>query len=64
MFNLIGRLFLFLLEYSVVIAWMLAVAIVSVYVSGLALIAALVAVLFVWMYNQMPKPPEDSSDRH
>ena len=63
MFNLIGRLFLFVLEYSVVIAWMLAVIVVSVYVSGLALFAALVAVVFVWMYNQMPRPPEDTNDR-
>ena len=63
MFNLIGRLFLFVLEYSVVIAWMLAVIVVSVYVSGLALFAALVAVVFIWMYNQMPRPPEDSNDR-
>lgn len=63
MFNLIGRLFLFVLEYSVVIAWMLAVIVVSVYVSGLALFAALVAVVFIWMYNQMPRPPEDTNDR-
>ena len=63
MFNLIGRLFLFVLEYSVVIAWMLAVIVVSVYVSGLALFAALVAVVFVWMYNQMPRPPKDTNDR-
>ena len=64
MFNLIGKMFVFILDYSVIIAWMLAVVIVSVYVSGLALFVALVAVLFVWMYNQMPRPPEDNDDRY
>ena len=63
MFNLIGKMFVFILDYSVIIAWMLAVVIVSVYVSGLALFVALVAVLFVWMYNRMEKPPEDPNDR-
>jgi hypothetical protein len=59
MFAWIGKMFLFLLDYSIILAWMLAVVIVSVYVSGLALFAAVVAVMFVWMYNRMPKPPED-----
>lgn len=64
MFNLIGKMFVFILDYSVIIAWMLAVIIVSVYVSGLVLFVAVVVVLFVWMYTRMPKPPEDNDDRY
>lgn len=62
MFGWIGKMFLFLVEYSVILAWILAVVVVSVYVSGLALFVALVVTVFVWMYNRMEKPSENHHD--